>query len=110
MSFYQTLLGGIDQSELARLRRLRRAAIGLMLAYFPVGLSLSALGARRTGTLVLMEMLGVVLLTLWHLRLIDCPKCGQLFYASNRRGRTSWKMPFGAECTHCNFTLEQESA
>jgi len=108
VSFYQALLSGIGESELARLRRLRRAAIYLILAYFPVGLLFSVIGAPRTGTLVLMEVLVLVLVTLWHLRLAECPKCDQPFYANSQWGRTSWSLPFGSECMHCDFTLKKD--
>ena len=104
--FYQALLSGTAESELVRLTRLRNASTGLILAYFPVGLLFFAIDATRTGTLVLMEMLVVMLVTLWHLRLAECPKCGQPFYANSQWGCTSWSLSFGRDCMHCDFTLK----
>ena len=105
VSFYRALLSGINEAALSALKRVRRSAIYLITGYAPIGLLLSAVRLPRTGKLVLMEMLVVSLVTLWHLRLIDCPKCGQPFYANGLWGSTSRGLPFGTTCMHCDFSL-----
>ncbi len=105
MDFYRALLSGINEKGLISLKRLRRCVIYLMIGYAPAALMLSAAHLRRTGTLVLMELLVLGLVTLWHLRLTDCPKCGQPFYANGLWGSTSSGLPFGTSCMHCDFSL-----
>jgi hypothetical protein len=105
--FQRALLSGINDKGLATLKRLRRSAIYLITGYAPVALMLSTIHLRHTGTLVLMELLVLCLVTLWHLRLTECPKCGQHFYANGLWGSTSSGLPFGTSCMHCDFSLQQ---
>ncbi len=107
MSSYRALLSGINETGLAMLKRMRRNAIYMITGYAPVGLLLAAVHLRHTGKLVLMEILVASLVTLWHLRQIDCPKCGQPFYANGPSGSTSSGLPFGTTCMHCDFSLEE---
>jgi len=105
---YRALLSGINETGLAMLKRMRRNAIYMITGYAPVGLLLASVHLRHTGKLVLMEILVASLVTLWHLRLVDCPKCGQHFYANGLWGSTSSGLPFGTTCMHCDFSLEEQ--
>lgn len=100
-----TLASGIDDSGLIRLRRLRRWAIFWISAYLPLGLMLFFIGAPASGTPVLGAVLALAVLNVLHLRLLECPQCGQLFYADSKWGSTNVLIPFGCNCMHCSFSL-----
>lgn len=101
-----TLLSSIDDSGLIRLRRLRRWSIFWMSLYLLAGVLLFFIGvSQATGALILSEILALVLVTVWHLRLLECPQCGGLFYADCKWGRTNPLIPFADNCMHCGFSL-----
>ncbi len=100
-----TISDGLDSTALVRLIQLRRWAITLILAYLPTGLFFFFLQAEAVGRLVLCEMLAVLCVTLFHLRLCECPQCGWLFYADSKWGNTNLAMPFAKDCMHCSFSL-----
>ena len=107
---FSTVSTGINDLGLARLKGLRRTAIRLIMAYLPLGLLFFVARVYKTGMLLLMEILALTLLTLWHLRSIECPKCGQLFFVGGWRGylglQRSMRLPLGRECAHCDFTID----
>jgi hypothetical protein len=95
----------IDEAAFVHLRRLRLRTLCSLSAYFPVLSLFFLLGAHATGRLVGSEILAVVLLNLWHLRLLDCPQCGQPFYSQSKWTGTNLTFPFSRECMHCTFSI-----
>jgi hypothetical protein len=97
---------GFDENVLRKIKRYRRLAVILVAGYLPLGFALFFLHAPQgLGTALLILWLISSLLSLVRLRLMDCPQCGQLFYAFSRRGSTNLRMPFGRSCIHCGFLL-----
>jgi hypothetical protein len=78
-----------------------------VVGYLPFGFGLYYIGiAQDSGTLILAGWLAMVLVSLWRLRLSECPQCGQLFYADSKWGQTNLCLPFSAKCMHCGFDLD----
>ena len=97
---------GFDANALRRIKRIRWLAVILVAGYLPLGFALFFMHApQNIGTLLLVLWLIGSLLSLVRLRLMDCPQCGQLFYAFSRRGSTNLRMPFSRSCMHCGFML-----
>ncbi len=99
-----TCYTGISDRSLARLKGLRRTAIRLIGAYMPLGFLFFVGRVRRTGMLLLMEILALTLVTLWHLSSAECPQCGQPFYSGG--WQESKILRLGRECMHCNFKID----
>lgn len=97
---------GFNLEALANLRRARRLAIVFVVGYLPLGFALFFLDApQTTGTATLAVWLVVTLLSILHLRSLECPQCGHLFYADSRWGYTNLRIPFTRQCMHCDFML-----
>ena len=97
---------GFDQAAIGRLSTRRRWAMFWVVGYLPFGFALFFLGApQASGTLLLAAWLVLAILSLWRLRLTECPHCGQLFYADSKWGQTNLRLPFSGVCMHCGFDL-----
>ena len=98
---------GFDLESMDRLRIQRRWAVFWVLGGLPFSLALFYGGAAiGTGLLLMLAWTACGVLSLGRLRLFDCPRCSQLFYASSHWGTTSMHIPFGGQCMHCGFDLD----
>ncbi|HXZ87876.1 MAG TPA: hypothetical protein VEF07_04855 [Candidatus Binataceae bacterium] len=98
---------GFDTEALARLRAQRLWSVFWVVGYVPLGFALFYGGAPPVyGTSIMLAWLAVGLWSLFRLRLLDCPRCGLLFYAASTWGSTNLSMPFAGHCMHCGFDLD----
>ena len=97
----------IYETGLIRLRRMRRWSIFCVSAYIFVALifyiETPATGAPALGAILVLAMLSVL-----HLRTLECPQCGSLFYADGKWGPTNLSIPFSRICRHCRFSLADD--
>jgi hypothetical protein len=85
----------------------RRWAMFWVVGYQSFGFGLLYIGIpQNSGTLILAGWPAMVLVSLWWLRLSECPQCGQLFYANSKWGQTNLCLPFSGKCMHCGFDLD----
>lgn len=105
-----TIASGIDDSGLIRLRRQRRWAIAWVSAYLPLGLMLFFVGVPVTGTPVVSAIAALTVLSVLHVRLLECPRCGQPFYSDGKWGSTNPFIPFARNCMHCDFSLADDAS
>ena len=97
----------IDAVGLIRLRRMRRWSIFYVAAYILVAV-IFFIETPVTGTPALGAILALAVLSVLHLRTLECPQCGSLFYADGKWGRTNLSIPFARICRHCGFSLEDD--
>ena len=86
----------------ARLRALRQAAVWAPIVWFPVALSLLAVGAFGPACAMLLSGVSFALILRAAVRFAHCPNCGHPFRSSAEDFREIWNE---ARCLDCGLSL-----